>query len=126
MKDWSEYPQAGAIEALRMDVEAALGVSEQLAAGEVGIGYRMDGKPVVLRSRVRNLRLSVPEGQPKPDSFYRKVAHLYSEVQVNTARPAAVIAEANGIPVSTVHGWVKEARRRGLLAAGERQARRRT
>ena len=63
-----------------MDEAAALGVSEQLAAGEVGIGYGLDGKPVVLRSRVRSLRLKVPEGQPKPDSFYRKVARLYSEL----------------------------------------------
>jgi len=77
-----------------------------------------------LRSRVRNLRLRVPEGQPKPDSFYREVARLYSEVAVDAARPAAVLAEANGVPATRVHGWVKEARRRGLLTARPRQVRR--
>ena len=100
------------------------GIAEQFAAGYAGIGWGDDGKPVALHSRVRNLRLRVPEGQPKPDSFYGEVARIYGEVTVNTARPAAVIAEANSVPVSTVHGWIKEARRRGLLAPGERQARR--
>jgi len=30
----------------------------------------------------------------------------------------ANLAEANGVPVSTVHRWVKEARRRGFLPPG--------
>ena len=98
------------------------GVSEQLAAGEVAMGP--GGQ--VLRSRVRNLRLRVPKGQPKPDSFYREVARLFGEVSVNTPRPAAVLAEANEVPVARIHGWVKEARRRGLLAPGERQVRRKS
>jgi hypothetical protein len=64
-----------------------MGVAKEFAAGEVAIGVS-DGKPVVLRSRVRNLRLRVPDGQPKPDSFYREVARLYSGVAFNTSRPA--------------------------------------
>jgi hypothetical protein len=83
-----------------------------------------DATPMLLASRVRNLTLRVPEGQPKPDSFYREVARLFGEASVNSPRPAAVIAEANEVKVSTVHGWVKEASRRGLLAPGERQVRR--
>ena len=66
----------------------------------------------------------VPYGQPKPDSFYKDVARVFSDLSMDSARPAAVISEANGVPVSTVHGWVKEARRRGFLSPGERQARR--
>jgi hypothetical protein len=122
--DWSDYGPARAAEALTLDKAAALGVSEQFAAGQLAIGPGMDGKPVVLRSRVRNLVLRVPQGQPKPDTFYREVARIYSEVAVDSPRPAAVIAEANDIPTARVHGWVKEARSRGLLTAGERQARR--
>lgn len=100
-----------------------LGVSEQVGAGYTALGLEWDGSVVPLRSRVRNLRLQIPKGQPKPDRFYRDLARLYGEVALNSSRPAAVIAEANTVPVSTVHGWVKEARRRGLLAPGERRAR---
>jgi hypothetical protein len=120
---WGTSPEALAHEEARAAEVAALGATEQLAAGYVAIGVGYDGKPVLLRSRVRNLQLRVPDGQPKPDTFYREVARLYGEVAVNSARPAAVIAEANSVPVSTVHGWTKEARRRGLLAPGERQTR---
>jgi hypothetical protein len=95
------------------------GVAEEFDRGEAAIG---EGG-AVLRSRLRNKQLRVPEGQPKPDSFYREVARIYSEVALNTASPAVVIAEANSVKPTTVHGWVKEARRRGLLAPGERQAR---
>jgi hypothetical protein len=121
---WGTSPEALAAEESRMEEVAALGVSEQFNAGEIGIGWGLDGKPVVLRSRIRNLQLRIPEGQPKPDSFYQEVARLFGEIAVNSPRPAAVLAEANDVKPSTVHGWVKEARRRGLLAPGERQARR--
>jgi transposase len=38
--------------------------------------------------------------------------------------PAQTIAEANGVPVTTVHRWIREARRRGSLppARGKGQA----
>src|SRR6266511_2308763 len=32
----------------------------------------------------------------------------------------AAIAAVNGVPVSSVHGWVKEARRRGFLPPGQK------
>lgn len=67
--------------------------------------------------------LAVPPGRPKPDAFYRQVAEVFAHLTTTTARPANVIAEANAVPVTQVHGWVKEARRRGLLAAGERSRR---
>ena len=36
------------------------------------------------------------------------------------ARPAVELATANDVPVSTVHAWIKEARRRGLEPYGQR------
>jgi hypothetical protein len=69
------------------------------------------------------LRLRIPEGQPKPDDFYRRVALAYSYLAGTTSRPARELADKNDVPASTVHGWVKEARRRKLLAPGERAAR---
>lgn len=65
--------------------------------------------------------LKVPEGRRKPDSFYQDVAVAYVELSGRSKQPAADLAEANGVPVTTVHRWVKEARRRGLMAPGRGQ-----
>ncbi|MGD0880509.1 MAG: hypothetical protein ABSB09_02925 [Acidimicrobiales bacterium] len=67
--------------------------------------------------RVRSLRLRIPDGPKRPDSFYRKVAELYSVlIEQGSHRPAAEIAKANPpVPVTTVHRWIKEARARKLL-----------
>lgn len=76
------------------------------------------------RPTKRQLRLPDP-GQGvtrKGDDFYRKVATAYSRAAVH-GRPAVQLAEANDVPVTTVHRWVKEARRRSLLAPGERRKR---
>jgi hypothetical protein len=56
----------------------------------------------------------------RTDDFYRTVAEAYSWLATRSKRPAAELAEANGVPVTTSHRWVKEARRRGLLGPGTR------
>jgi hypothetical protein len=67
------------------------------------------------------LRLRVPDGPKRPDAFYAKVAKMYSALTASGShRPAAEIAEANGIPVTTVRRWIKEARRRKLLPRGSK------
>jgi hypothetical protein len=66
------------------------------------------------------LRLPEVDSFRKPDSFYRMVADRYQWLTANGHRPGPELAEANGIPVSTVHRWVREARRRGLMGAGQR------
>lgn len=63
---------------------------------------------------------SDPEGRGRPDSFYEQVVERFTYLATVSQRPATDLAEANGVPTTTVHGWVKEARRRGLLPAGER------
>lgn len=72
--------------------------------------------------------LDVPAGRPYPDDFYRQVAELYAALVAAGRQPAPVIAEANGVPATTVHRWVRVARERGFLGpaagrgrAGERQ-----
>ncbi len=62
----------------------------------------------------------VPRGRGKPDAFYRRVADAYLGLAVESNRPAATIAAVNRVPVSSVHGWVKEARRRGFLPPGQK------
>jgi hypothetical protein len=62
---------------------------------------------------------SAPPGR-KPDWFYQEVANQYSRLVAASNRPAAEMAEIHGIPITTVHRWVKEARRRGFLGPGRK------
>jgi hypothetical protein len=69
----------------------------------------------------RRARLQIPPPpQAKPDVFYKRVADIYRELVGWTNRPAVELAEANGVPVTTAHRWVKEARRRGFLPPGQK------
>jgi hypothetical protein len=83
-----------------------------------------------LTSRVRTgkrhpeLRLRIPDGPRRPDSFYRKVGEAYMKaVEDHSHRPAQEIADENGVPVSTVRRWIREARSRNVLAPAERKGR---
>lgn len=53
-----------------------------------------------------------------PDAFYDAVASAYRHLSATTPRPVVELAAANGVPVTTAQRWVKEARRRLLLAPG--------
>lgn len=56
----------------------------------------------------------------KPDAFYIKVAAAYTWLfDEGSRRPAQDLAEANGVPATTAHRWIREARRRGFLPPGE-------
>jgi hypothetical protein len=72
------------------------------------------------RPRKPRMKFRIPEGRRKPDDFYRRVAEAYSWLRgyEQSRSPASDLAEINGVPVTTVHRWVKEARRRGLLGPG--------
>jgi hypothetical protein len=66
-------------------------------------------------------KVTIPKGRTYPPSFYKSVAGVYNGLIFwGSKRPAGDIAEANRVPVSTVHRWVKEARRLGYLAPGQR------
>ncbi|GAA2600102.1 hypothetical protein GCM10010399_33620 [Dactylosporangium fulvum] len=54
----------------------------------------------------------------RPDVFYREVADVYLNFAQASPRPACDLADQHGVPVSTAHRWVKEARRRGFLPPG--------
>jgi hypothetical protein len=54
----------------------------------------------------------------RPDRFYADIAHEYKDLTRTSHRPAANLAERHGVPVTTAHRWIKEARRRGLLSPG--------
>jgi hypothetical protein len=77
------------------------------------------GKP----TRRPRLRLKIPTGRVKPDKFYVDVAEAFAYLVVTSSRPATDLAEANDVPVTTVHRWVREARRRGVLPPASRPKR---
>lgn len=59
-----------------------------------------------------------PRLRGRPDIFYREVADVYLTFAQASPRPACDLADRHGVPVSTAHRWVKEARRRGFLPPG--------
>ncbi len=63
----------------------------------------------------KDARVDVPTGRPYPDSFYQAVATAYDGLLECGRPPAPTIAEANKVPVTTVHRWVRETRKRGFL-----------
>lgn len=83
----------------------------------VGEGDWRSELPIVARPENPELVLDNAKGpQRKPDEFYERVANAYAWlVAQDTKSPARDLAEKNGVPVTTVHRWVKEARARGFL-----------
>lgn len=67
----------------------------------------------------RRKPLRRPDGT-NPQEFYRQVAEAYAAVVLTTSKPAKVMAEEAGVPVGTVHRWIREARRRGYLPPARR------
>lgn len=77
-------------------------------------------KAVAAKKRARRRKpLRRPDGT-NPDGFYQQVAAAYSEAVLATSKPAKVLAEEAGVPVGTVHRWIREARRRGHLPPARR------
>ena len=70
------------------------------------------------RAVPRTHRPGVARSRGRPDVFYREVADVYLDLAQASHRPASDIAAQHGVPVSTAHRWVKEARRRGFLPPG--------
>ncbi len=68
------------------------------------------------------LRMEQPTAVRRPDVFYTDVADRFLWLLSIGEQPAQQLAEANGVPISTVHRWVKEARVRRLLPASGRRA----
>jgi hypothetical protein len=87
------------------------GPREALAAA---IPRTRERSPASLRKRALIVMPHDHRG-PHPDEFYQGIARVYGRLAAETAKPAVVIAEANDVPLTTVHRWVKEARQRGHL-----------
>lgn len=95
------------------------GRAGRLAAIDSTLGSPADVKtPVTVESM---LEVEIPVTRDRGDEFYQAVGTAYAAaLALGHRAPARAIAEANGVPVTTVHRWVKEARRRGLWAPSGR------
>jgi hypothetical protein len=78
--------------------------------------FPMLDKSVEIEVEVIDATLEVPKARPYGDDFYGTVAAVYERLAGDGVAPAPAFADANGVPLSTAHRWVKEARRRGFLA----------
>lgn len=56
------------------------------------------------------------------DEFFAELAKVYREATAETRAPAKLIADELGIPVGTVHRWVREARLAGALPPARKGA----
>ena len=56
----------------------------------------------------------------KPDTFYEQLAAYVEFCEEHGIAFGPRIAADNDVAVGTVHSWVREARRRGLMTEGRR------
>lgn len=92
------------------------------AGGDVSMSELRDRAQLIKAAPKKPRRrkpLTRPDGT-NPEEFYRRVAQAYAEAVVTTSKPAKVLAEEAGVPVGTVHRWIREARRRGYLPPARR------
>jgi hypothetical protein len=61
-----------------------------------------------------------PAKGAKPDEFYRRIGEIYGKAALVSPRPAADLAEAWEVPLTSVHRWVRVARGRGYLPPTEK------
>ncbi|MEV6833595.1 hypothetical protein AB0N17_03530 [Streptomyces sp. NPDC051133] len=94
--------------------EAEFGQLDDALARYLANSKRPDSSPSASGVTSQREPLSRPDGSD-PDSFYRQVAETYNDAVRETSAPAKVLAEEAGVPTTTVHRWIFEARRRGFL-----------
>lgn len=100
-------------DAVRADVEAATKVERDI--GPAGEQEDHEEAEVSVKRRTRrDLKLRIPDARRRPDDFYRQVAVTMATASQTTRSAAEAVAAANEVPVTTVHRWMKEARRRGV------------
>lgn len=78
-------------------------------AANVGVDTRPDLEPLTRRS-----------AEMSPEDFSALVAEYYREFCRHSRTPAAVMARQAGVPATTIHRWIREARLRGFLPPGRR------
>jgi hypothetical protein len=96
---------------------AMIATAESLAGFTSLVPERTPNALISMRWR-REKTFFIPLDRPngkRPDSFYSDVARRYTDLLRTYRNPAARLADERGVKPVTVHRWLKEARRRGLL-----------
>lgn len=92
------------------------GRAGKLAAVDATLATELADPPVP-----PSLEVEVPPTRDRGDEFYYAVGQAYGRaLALGHRAPARALAEANKVPVTTVHRWIKEARRRGMWAPSDR------
>ncbi len=95
-----------------------------LVPRDTGRPPQATGLPLVDHLPARTIRidagLPVPTNGRYGDAFYQAVAEVYLQLLRYVRSPAGAIADANNVPVSTAHRWIKIARARKYLPPGAR------
>jgi hypothetical protein len=63
---------------------------------------------------------ALPERVPYPAEFFSAIADAYRWLSARGMAPGPALSEHFEVPLSTAHGWIKQARRRGLLPPGRK------
>ncbi|WP_460302801.1 hypothetical protein [Actinocorallia aurea] len=85
--------------------------------GQLELLRRSDtGFPMgLIKAHLKPLRRS---DYADPEQFAEQVAHYYLNFSNMSSKPAKEMADHSGVPVTTVRGWIREARLRGKLPPG--------
>jgi hypothetical protein len=113
---WGRFEAIGrALGAItRREIEASAGSKEPTLA------QLRAGKDAAATARpARRKPLGRPDGS-NPDDFYARVAERYRELVKETRAPAPILARESQTTVAAAHRWIREARRRGFLPAGQK------
>jgi hypothetical protein len=109
-------------------IEASL--AEQQATGRrdavarpesIRVGFTVPSPPTRRELHIEKRHFRNPGGRGYAPELYQRVAKLYRRCVAARVQPAPAIAEANDVPVSTVHRWIREARRRGVLLSARKK-----
>ncbi|HXH58991.1 hypothetical protein [Iamia sp.] len=125
VSDLREVPLV-ALDALVNDPTRRLQVLEAMRRSRVDLSPTSEQSPGKVRQSTApppsaDLELPAADGRRRPPGFYSAVAHAWSAALASgRSDPAAAIGEANGVEPGVVHGWVREARRKGLMAPSRR------
>lgn len=110
--------------AIEANLDVSVDPAKTLHGPGGGFGGDSDGALAAPTSKPpKPRRLSTPKSDVYPEAFFSRVADHYRwYVETGSRRPAAQIAEDADVAVTTVHRWIREARRRGHLPPGRQGA----
>lgn len=113
IEDMLNLPEERAEIAARLEEEAD---PREIFATRSTVYRPVKGPRLIRKPAPPATTLSVPDGRGYSDAFYEQVADVYRRAFRQDRPPVEAVRSEANVPRSTAARWVKEARRRGLLA----------